>query len=147
LEAYDQELGVSHVTMPQLSDFLPCHDYGEIDFTIEKEDKQMKIFGIYIGWGVGILIGIFMLSLVGVGYYSFFAPMVKNVEREVFENTKSYIQGVQQDLGKYYLEYQKGTQSEKGAIRATIQMRFAEVDSSKLQSPQLRAFLTQTRGY
>ena len=110
-------------------------------------NKKVKIFGLSVAT-FGIIVGvIFGIGLMGLGYYKFFAPRYQNVERQIFENTKSYVQGVQQDLGKYYLEYQKGTGEEKAAIRATIQMRFAEVDSSKLQSPQLRAFLTTTRGY
>jgi len=109
--------------------------------------SKFKILGLSMG-GVTILLAvIFIFGLFGLGYYKFFAPKYMDVERTVFENTKSYVQGIQQDLGKYYFEYQSGTEDDKAAIRATIQMRFAEVDSSKLQSPQLRAFLTKTRGY
>lgn len=87
------------------------------------------------------------LTFYNLGMISFFKPKFENVERKVFENTKSYLHGVQQDLGKYYLEYQNADESGKQAIRATIQMRFGEVDASKLQSPQLKSFLQTTRGY
>ncbi len=89
----------------------------------------------------------FLIGLYSLGMFKFFAPKTENIKREIFENTKSYLHGVQQDLGKYYLEYQKADDAGKGAIRATIQMRFAEVDVNKLQSPELRLFLTTTRGY
>lgn len=110
-----------------------------------------------MNWLKGIGIGIMILGLLfGLAFatglfdlemFKFFAPKYANVEREVFENTKSYLHGVQQDLGKYYHEYQKATGSEREAIRATIQMRFAEVDANKIQNPQVRMFLTQMRGY
>lgn len=89
----------------------------------------------------------FLAGLYYLGMFKFFAPKTENVRREVFENTKSYLHGVQQDLGKYYLEYQTTDRDGKVAIRATIQMRFAEVNVDKLQSDQLRQFLINTRGY
>ena len=89
----------------------------------------------------------FLFGLYHLGMFKFFAPKFQDVRRDVFENTKSYLHGIQQDLGKYYLEYQTADTDEKEAIRATIQMRFGEVDANKLQSPQLRNFLISTRGY
>ena len=109
--------------------------------------EEFKMFGVSIAGLAGLLALIFAIGLVSLGYYKFFGPKTENVKREIFENTKSYVQGVQQDLGKYYLEYQQTDEKGKAAIRATIQMRFAEVDAGKLQSPQLRAFLIKTRGY
>ena len=87
------------------------------------------------------------LGFYGLGLFKLFAPMSRDVERKVFENTKSYTHGIQQDLGKYYGEYQSADDSGKAAIKATIKMRFAEVDGSKLQNPQIRQFLTDMRGY
>lgn len=105
--------------------------------------------GILIGASsfIGLLALIFLLELFGLGMFKFFEPKRENIRREIFENTKSYLHGVQQDLGKYYLEYQSADEDERMAIRATIQMRFAEVDASKLQSTQLQSFLENMRGY
>lgn len=105
--------------------------------------KKWQIVGITLAvLTVPVFLGLYQL-----GMFKFFAPKFEDVRRDVFENTKSYLHGVQQDLGKYYLEYQTADEDGKTAIRATIQMRFAEVDVSKLQSPKLQQFLTQTRGY
>jgi len=95
---------------------------------------------------VGVLIP-FVIGLYSLGMFKFFASKTENIKRDIFENTKSYLHGVQQDLGKYYLEYQKEDDMGKGAIKTTIQMRFAEVDANKLQSAKLRSFLTTMRGY
>ncbi len=105
--------------------------------------KKWHIASIFIG----VLIIPFVFGLYHLGMFKFFAPKFQNVERQVFENTKSYLHGVQQDLGKYYLEYQTADEDEKMALRATIQMRFAEVDPDKIQSLQIRQFLIRTRGY
>lgn len=105
--------------------------------------KKWQIAGI----GLLILAVPVLLGLYNLGLFKFFAPKYENVRRDVFENTKSYLHGVQQDLGKYYLEYQEADEDGKAAIKTTIQMRFAEVDVSKLQSPKLQQFLIQTRGY
>lgn len=105
--------------------------------------KKKHIVLLSIG---GLLIP-FLIGLYSLGMFKFFAPKTENIRREVFENTKSYMHGVQQDLGKYYLEYQKTDDAGKRAIRTTIQMRFAEVDVDKLQSAKLRSFLITTRGY
>jgi hypothetical protein len=104
--------------------------------------SKLKITGIVIG---ALLIPIF-IGLYSLGMFKFFAPLQKDIQREVFENTKSYIHGVQQDLGKYYHEYQNADETGKSVIAATIRMRFAEVDAEKLQS-NLKQFLIQTRGY
>ena len=109
--------------------------------------SKAKIVILSVGAFVGALILIFIIGLYSLGYFQFFAPKMENVRRGVFESTKSYMHGVQQDLGKYYNEYEKSDEAGKEVIRKTIQMRFAEVDANKLQSPQLRAFLEKTRGY
>ena len=96
---------------------------------------------------IGGLVIPFLIGLYFLGLFKFFSPKTENIRREVFENTKSYVHGIQQDLGKYYLEYQKSDATGKKIIETTIQMRFAEVDVNKLQSAKLQSFLIITRGY
>ena len=104
--------------------------------------SKLKITGIVIL----VLLTPIVVGMYSLGMFKFFAPVQKDIQREVFENTKSYIHGVQQDLGKYYHEYQNADAAGKDVIAATIRMRFAEVDAKKLQ-PNLKQFLIQTRGY
>ena len=107
------------------------------------DKKKVKIVGIVIC----ILLIPVVVGLYSLGLFKFFAPMEKNIQREVFENTKSYLHGVQQDLGKYYHEYQTADSCGKNVIKATIRMRFAEVNADKLQSRELQMFLKEARGY
>ncbi len=97
---------------------------------------------------VVLLIITFGFGLFGLEYKKFFAPKHENVNRQVFEQTQSYVHGKVQDLAKYYEEYNKAEAAEdKEAIRSLILMRFAEFDATKIRSQQLQNFLTTTRGY
>lgn len=107
------------------------------------DKRKVKIAGIVI---CALLIPI-VVGLYSLGLFKLFAPMERNIQREVFENTKSYLHAAQQDLGKYYHEYQTTDEAGKDVIKATIRIRFAEVDANKLQSKELRMFLKKTRGY
>lgn len=108
----------------------------------------MKTFFIWAGSFVGIIVILFVLELVGLGFFKFFEPKRENIRREIFENTKSYTQGMEQDLAKYYYEWTKAeTQENKTAIEGIIRLRFGEFDKAKLDSPELINFLTNVRGF
>jgi hypothetical protein len=111
-------------------------------------DEMVKWIGFAL-IGLVVLFGLmFVLGIVELEFFKFFGPRKENVRREIFENTKSYTHGVQQDLGKYFDEYQKAKTSEdKDAITAVIKVRFAEFDANKIKSVPLRQFLVNTRGY
>jgi len=109
--------------------------------------------------GVGIIIGILLLIVIvfvlGVGFRfinlkieSYFAPKEQTVQRNVFEQTKSYVHGTIQDIAKYYEEYNKAkSEDEKQIIANVIKQRFAEFDANNINSLQLRSWFIQIRGY
>lgn len=76
--------------------------------------------------------------------YKFWAPKQENVRREVFENTKSYKQGVAQDLYKTQEEYIKADSSEKCTLATVILHRYADVNEDNLPV-DLRNFLSELR--
>ena len=95
---------------------------------------MLKKILIGIGGLCGVFVFVFVLELFGLGMFKFFAPKRENVRREVFEQTKSYVHGKVQDLGKYYEEYQSAkTIDDKDVIRNVIKVRFAEFDESKIK--------------
>lgn len=96
---------------------------------------------------VGVLLVPIFIGFYSLGMFKLFAPMSRDVERKVFENTKSYMHGIQQDLGKYYGEYQAADDAGMATIKATIRVRFPEVDANKLTNPTLRQFLVDMRGF
>jgi len=110
--------------------------------------NKTKITLIAIGVIIGLIALSFAFEALDIVRFGIFEPKRENIKREVFENTKSYVHGVIQDLGKYYEEYQKAeTMDDKEVIASVIKMRFAEFDSSKIKSSPLRQFFINVRGY
>ena len=96
------------------------------------------LFIIILAW---ILWLGFWLRYLWIIQYWFFAPMQKNVERKVFENTQSYVEGKRQELSKYRLEYITTKDEDvKAAIKMTLIQSFANFDKSKLDY-ELKTFL------
>jgi hypothetical protein len=91
---------------------------------------------------------LFGAQWLGLEWYGFFSKKKQNIEREVFENTKSYVHGAQQELARYYGQYQKAkTEDEKAAIANVIKFQYASLDLSKLENQQLAAWVKQIRGF
>lgn len=83
---------------------------------------------------------IFCLSWAGIEWYKYFAPKQEDAKREVFEATKSYNQGMVQQLSRYRLQYLSAEDSTaKAAIKSTIQHQYADFDVNKLQG-ELKTF-------
>lgn len=68
----------------------------------------------------------------GVGYTKTVGKAQKNAEREVYEQTQSYVHAKKQEALKFYKEYQKADPSEKQGIKAMVSHSFAEFDETKL---------------
>lgn len=109
--------------------------------------SKVKVTFAVIGSIIAVCVLVFALGLGGLGYKAFFKPKHENIERKVFENTKSYTHGMSQELAKRYGEYQKGTAQEREIIRNLIKGRFADFDEEKIRTTALKTFLIQMRGY
>ena len=107
-----------------------------------------KIVGLSI-LGLVVLIALTFLSgAVDLGYKKVFKPANENVDREVFENTQSYVHGKIQDLAKYKREYDATDDAiERKAIESLINQQFAQFDKKKIVDDDLRDFLIKTRGF
>jgi len=68
-----------------------------------------------------------------------------NAQREVLENSQSYIEGKRQELIKLHHEWNNANADDKIAIEATIRMNFANFDESKIQQPELYSFLKMVK--
>jgi len=105
--------------------------------------KQVGLILLGILLFVCLIIGLsYGFGWIGVHQTKTIKKAQEDANREVFENTQSYIEGKRQEAVKYRLEYlQAETETEKNAIRSTIRMSFANFDESKLNSPELEAFV------
>lgn len=103
-----------------------------------------------LGKAVGILL-LVVVVFVGLDYalgwnQVFYTSTVEkaqqNAEREVFEETQSYVEGKRQEASKYFLEYRRAEDEvEKKAIAATVRNSFANFEEEKLNSPELENFV------
>lgn len=76
--------------------------------------------------------------------YQYFAPKRAEVERKVFENTKSYRQGMIQELQNMQMEYIKGTDSQKTSMRSIILHRASDFPLDEMPM-DLRNFIVTLR--
>ena len=99
---------------------------------------------------LGVLSIIFVFALVlGLRYANlsiegFFRPREENVQREVFEQTKSYNEGMEQQLIKYKLEYDRGDDTDKDAVAFAVRHAYADYNI-ELLDVDLRDFVTRCR--
>ena len=77
--------------------------------------------------------------------YKVFAPKYEQVRRETFQQTKSYNQGVIQELDRAYRDYNAAaSDQEKDAIKSVVLHQVADYDIEKLPS-YLREFVQKLR--
>jgi hypothetical protein len=86
----------------------------------------------------------FGLELLGVYQFRFFEPKREAARREVFEETKSYNQGMIQELQNMQFDYYKADSSQKDALASIILHRAADYDEAKLPN-DLRAFISKLK--
>ena len=104
----------------------------------------------YIGWKIagGIIAFIIILCAVdlGTGYFGVLRTKTvekaqQNANREVFEQTQSFVEGKRQELVKLHHEWVKSDADSRKDIEATIRVSFANFDADKIIDPQMHAFL------
>lgn len=105
-----------------------------------------------IGTGIAVFV-LLIIVLLGMGWactgndfflYKFFAPRQEAVRRQVFEQTKSYRQGMIQELQDMQFEYIKASPEHKDALASLILHRAADFDEDRLPS-DLRSFISELK--
>lgn len=104
----------------------------------------MKMLGIVV-LGVTLFIGLPWLVMGNDFFlYQYFAPRKEAVRRQVFEQTKSYTEGMNQELSNMQFQYEQAVPEHRAALRSIILRRVADFDIEQL-SPYLRAFIERLR--
>ena len=101
--------------------------------------ELFKMFGV-------LFVVLFIVGLFTLGVKRIFMPIDENINRIVYENTKSYVHGKVQTLANYYRQWQLQSENRQ-AIESTIRIEFANFDADKINSSELRSFLIKVRGY
>ena len=86
----------------------------------------------------------FALNTMGIVQIKVFGTAMENARREVFEETKSYNQGMSQDISNFQQQYILATPEQKEALASIILHRTADYDVSKLPTSS-RAFIEKLR--
>jgi hypothetical protein len=97
---------------------------------------------------IGTLLVLILLPWLFMGneyfLYKFFAPKKEQVRREVFEQTKSYQEGMIQELQNMQFEYVKADDAHKDALASIILHRAADFPEDQMPE-DLRNFIKKLR--
>lgn len=102
-------------------------------------------------WIIGILVSILAIgAMVGLSYAFGWIGVhqtktihkaQENANREVFEQTQSYVEGKRQAALKYYKEYQQTDEAGKKSLENIISQDFANFDEDKYLTGELHKFI------
>jgi hypothetical protein len=92
---------------------------------------------------IAVLIGLYFgLGYLGVIHTRTVGKAQQNAQREVFENTQSYVEGKRQEAIKFYKEYREAkTDADKNAIKMMVSQNFANFDQDKYLEEPVRTFV------
>lgn len=100
------------------------------------------------GYAALALVALLVISWIAMGndffLYRYFAPKQEAVRRQVFEQSKSYNQGMIQELQNMQFEYIKADKPHQDALAGIILHRAADFDEGKLPV-DLRQFIQSLR--
>ena len=102
----------------------------------------------YVAWSLAGL-----LLVVGLGWFAaanqlamfkVFNPAYQQAQRETFEQSKSYRQGMVQELQNMQFEYEQASPEHKAALRRIILQRAADFPDDDM-TPALASFVNKLR--
>lgn len=100
----------------------------------------MKTIGkVLIAFVVVYVLGFFILGG-NFALYRFWAPRFRDVQRQVFEQTQSHVQGKNTYISRLRLQYETTEDHQREALRRLI-LSEAETISSENLTPTNRAFI------
>ena len=101
----------------------------------------MKATLIIFGSIIAIFAMIFLANEFEIFGVRFWGVRKACAQREVFEQSQSYVEGKRQELVKLHHEWIKADDESKKAIESTIRISFANFDSGKITDPDMNLFL------
>ena len=105
----------------------------------------MKASLITIGSIIALIVLIFAANEFEIFGVKFWGVRKQNAQRQVFEQSQSFIEGKRQELIKYHHEWMKADSIDKISIEYTIRMSFANFDENNIEQSDLRDFLIKVK--
>lgn len=110
------------------------------------KDFLLGLLAIIVGVLV-LLALVFGLNTAGLKFKERFGVQNANIERKIFKENKTHIEGMASDLAKYRHELsQEKDETAQQAIKDLIRSKYADFDINKLQDYSLQQFLREIRG-
>lgn len=103
-----------------------------------------KAVGLTFAAVVGIYIIGFFITGGNLAIYKFWAPKYREVQREVFEQTQSYVHGKNQYISRLRLQYESTQDEQREALRRLILTEAETIDEDNLSAAN-RAFINTLR--
>lgn len=100
------------------------------------------------GYAALAMLGVYVLGFLATGgnlaIYRFWAPQVRDAQREVFEQSQSYVQGKAAYISRLLLQYEAAEGPQREALRRQVLLEAATVDQEDF-SVTLRARIDALR--
>jgi hypothetical protein len=111
--------------------------------------SRLKEFGFVVWFLIIFLFVGGVLSVGTLAYKATFGVKSANIDRQIYEESASYVKGVAKDLSDYRFQLNKtDDEVERKAIIQLINSRFSDFDPNQLRDPELAQFLRDVReGY
>jgi hypothetical protein len=95
---------------------------------------------------IALLIGLsFATEMGNVWWQRFFGEKYENVERDVWENTNSRINGATQEINKRMIEFKSAGPGEREAIAQYLRGSYPDLDPNKINDPVIRDFFRKIK--
>ena len=105
-----------------------------------------------IGWLMAAVAGIVLLyslafgmTWIGIEWRGFFGPKRAIVERNIYEESPSFVQGKILDLSRYHHQWRKAEPDEREALEALIRQQMVQLDPDSIRDEELRRFYVSIR--
>lgn len=105
--------------------------------------SKWKIIGISV-LGLVLLLSVsFVLTTFGLEWERYFGKYERSVERDVYEENKSYVDSKLDTLSDRWLEYKRASGKDKSSICQAVMMEFQDFDADKVKNDGLRRWLLE----
>ena len=109
---------------------------------------MFKDISIVISWVLGFILFVFVVGWLFAGndffMYKFFVPKQEAVRREIVETSKSFNDGMLQELSQMQIDYAKGNNDTKNAISNLVTHRYSTYNDRNL-SYDLKQFVQECK--
>ena len=102
---------------------------------------NFKVAGTAIFALLILIIMAFIGNVAGLWSLEFFGTRRANIERKIFDNTKSQVQGTIQSLSTYRLEYKTADGPHKAALKEMILLEYNAFARKDLLPYNLKTFI------